>query len=278
MLGTRDPQIYRSRREGTFRYDIPLNPGLYELRLYFAETMYGDNNVAGGGETTRLFEIRLNGRTIESFFDVIADAGASTADIKIFKDVSPAADGMIHLEFLPNTNVPFLNAIAILPGMAGKIRPYRIAARDHGLTDREGKTWDPDHYARGGQLIARANSNVQNADPELFRSERFGNLTYSLPVAQNGKYTVNLYFAENWFGPGNPGGSGIDSRTFDILVNGVMLRKNFDILKEAGGTNRAVIISEHGVEANHQGKIVISLAPNHNYACINALEVIDESR
>jgi len=278
VLGTRDQQIYRNRREGTFRYDIPLKPGAYELRLYFAETMFGDNNPAGGGETTRLFEIRLNGKTLASYFDVIADAGASTADIKIFKDVSPAADGLIHLEFLPNTNVPFLNAIEILPGIPGKMRAYRIAARDHGLTDSEGKTWDPDHYGRGGQIIVRPNSNVQNADPELFRSERFGNLTYSLPVAQNGKYTVNLYFAENWFGPGNPGGSGVDSRTFDILVNGVMLRKNFDILKEAGGTNKAVVVSEHGVEANHQGKIVISLAPNHNYACINGLEVIDESR
>lgn len=278
VLGTRDQQIYRSRREGTFRYDIPMKPGLYELRLYFAETMFGDNNPAGGGETTRLFEIRLNGKTLASYFDVIADAGASTADIKVFKDVSPAVDGMIHIEFLPNTNVPFLNAIEILPGIPGKMRAYRIAARDHGLTDSEGKTWDPDHYARGGQLIARANSNVESADPELFRSERYGNLTYSLPVAQNGKYTVNLYFAENWFGPGNPGGGGIDSRTFDILVNGMMLRKNFDILKETRGTNRAVVVSEHGVEPNHQGKIVISLAPNHNYACINGLEVIDESR
>jgi hypothetical protein len=57
-----------------------------------------------------------------------------------------------------------------------------------------------------------------------------------------------------------------------------MLRKNFDIFKESGGTGRAAIVSERGIEPNHQGKIVISLAPNQNYACINALEVIDESR
>ena len=167
--------------------------------------MFGDNNAAGGGETTRLFQVRLNGRTVESYFDVIADAGgASTADIKVFRDVSPASDGQIHLEFLTDTNVPFLNAIDIQPGVAGVMRPYRIAARDHGLTDSQGRTWDPDHFARGGQLIVRHYANVQNADPELFRSERFGNITYSLPVAQAGRYTVNLYFAENWFGPGNP--------------------------------------------------------------------------
>jgi hypothetical protein len=279
IWGTRDQQIYRNRREGSFRYDIPLKPGVYELRLYFAETLFGENNAAGGGETTRLFQVRLNGKPVESLFDVIADAGSpSTADIKVFKDVSPAADGKVHLEFLPDTKSPFLNAIAIQPGIAGKIRPYRIAARDHGLTDAQGVNWDPDHYARGGQLIARLNSNVQNADPELFRSERFGNISYTLPVAQPGKYTVNLYFAENWFGEGNPGGGGVGNRTFDILVNGAQVKKNFDILKESGSINRAAIVTQRGVEPNHQGKIVISLVPVENYAAINALEVIDESK
>jgi len=278
ILGTRDQQIYRNRREGNFRYDIPLKPGLYELHLYFAETMYGENNVAGGGEAARLFEIRLNGKVLESFFDVIADAGSSTADIKVFTGVSPGPDGKIHLEFLPNTNTPFLNAIAILPGLQGRMRPYRIAARDRGLTDNQGRRWDPDHYARGGQIIARPNSNVPTPEPELFRSERFGNLTYSLPVAQTGKYTVSLYFSEAWFGPENPGGGGIGSRVFDILVNGVTLKKNFDIFRESGGANRALIVSARGVEPSHQGKIVISMIPNLNYACVNALEVIDESR
>jgi len=278
VLGTRDQQLYRNRREGQFRYDIPLKAGVYELRLYFAETMFGENNVAGGGETTRLFEIHINGKTVVNYFDVIADAGPSTADIKVYKDISPAPDGKLHLEFSPNTNPAFLNAIAIVPGVPGKMRPYRIVARDRGLKDNEGRQWEPDWYARGGQLISRPDSNVPGPDPELFRSERFGNLTYSIPVAPNGKYGVNLYFAENWFGPGNPGAGGAGSRTFDILLNGVMLRKNFDILKEAGGINKAVIVSEHGVEPNHQAKIVIAMPPSQNYACINALEVVDESK
>ena len=41
IWGTRDQQIYRNRREGNFSYDIPLKPGIYELRLYFAETLFG---------------------------------------------------------------------------------------------------------------------------------------------------------------------------------------------------------------------------------------------
>ncbi len=238
-----------------------------------------DFQVAGGAEIRALSAIDLAlWDLLGKHLDVIADAGPSTADIKVYKDVTPGPDNKIHLEFLSNNNQPFLNAIEILPGIPGKMRPYRVVAREHGLKDNEGRNWDPDRYARGGQLIQRPDSNIQNADPELFRSERFGNLTYSIPVPAQGRYSVNLYFSENWFGPGNPGGGGVGSRTFDILVNGVMVRKQFDILRESGANNRAAIVSLHSVEPNHQGKIVVSLSPIQNYACINALEVLDESR
>jgi hypothetical protein len=278
VLGTRDQQLYHSRREGQFRYDIPLNPGVHELRLYFAEMVFGDNNVAGGGETTRIFDVLMNGQPLLSQFDVIADAGADTADIKVFKDVGPASDGKLHLEFRQSNNLPFISAIAVVPGVPGKIRPIRIVARDRGLKDSQGRYWDPDRYARGGQIVARPDSNIESPEPDLYRSERFGNLTYTIPVPGQGRYGINLYFAENWFGPGNAGGGGIGSRIFDILINGVALRRNFDILKDAPGLNRPVIESIHGVEPSHQDKIVISLIPARNYACINALEVVDESK
>jgi Malectin domain len=278
VLGTRDQQLYHSRREGQFRYDIPLRPGVYELHLYFAEMVFGDNNAAGGGETTRIFDVFGNGRPLLSQFDVIAEAGADTADIKVFKDIAPASDGKLHLEFRQTNNLPFINAIAVVPGMAGKIRPIRIVARDRGLNDSQGRYWDPDRYARGGQIVARPDSNIEASEPDLYRSERFGNLTYTIPVAREGRYGVNLYFAENWFGPGNPGGGGVGSRIFDILINGVALRRNFDILKEARGLNKPVVSSVHGVEPNHQDKIVISLIPARNYSSINALEVVDESK
>src|SRR6266545_3322073 len=38
---TLDSEIYRVSRQGDFTYDIPLKPGVYELRLHFAETFFG---------------------------------------------------------------------------------------------------------------------------------------------------------------------------------------------------------------------------------------------
>jgi len=32
------------------------------MRLYFAEMVYGEDNVAGGGEATRVFQVLANNR------------------------------------------------------------------------------------------------------------------------------------------------------------------------------------------------------------------------
>jgi hypothetical protein len=38
---TQNPDFYRTSRQGQFSYAIPLKKGIYELRLHFAETVYG---------------------------------------------------------------------------------------------------------------------------------------------------------------------------------------------------------------------------------------------
>ena len=275
IFGTREPRIYQSRREGAFEYHIPLAPGVYELRLHFAETLYGENNVAGGGESSRVFNVHVNGRELLHEFDVINEAGPSTADVRAFKDISPAEDGKLHLRFEPYTNPPLLCAIEITPGLAGRFKPVRMIALDRAYTDKQGRVWEPDRYARGGQLVLRTKPVEDATDPELFRGERFGNLRYVVPVPP-GRYSVTFYAAEAWFGPGAPPGGGAGSRVFDILCNGTVLRHGFDIFKEARGAGRAVTFTAHGLEPDAQGKLNIALVPQRNYACVNAIEVLDE--
>ena len=277
ILGTREPRIYQSRREGEFAYDIPLAPGVYELRLHFAETLYGENNVAGGGESSRVFNIYINGAEALHEFDVINEAGASTADVRAFKDISPASDGKLHLRFEPFSNPPQLSAIEITPGVPGRILPVRMTALDRAYTDKQGRLWEPDRYARGGQLAIRSQPVEGATDPELFRGERFGNLRYVIPVPP-GRYGVTIHFAEAWFGPGAPPGGGVGSRVFDILCNGTVLRRGFDIFKEAHGPGRATTFTAHGLEPDSQGKLNLALVPIRNYASVNAIEVLDESK
>lgn len=277
IAGTRDPRLYRSRREGAFSYDIPLPPGVYELRLHFAETLYGEGNAAGGGETSRLFNVLANGAPILHELDIINDVGANTADTRVFKDIAPTADGKLHLEFQPVINTAIVSAIEITRGIPGKLVPIRMVSREHPYTDKQGRTWGADSFSQGGQLATRTEPVLNIEDPELLRGERYGNLTYVIP-APPGRYGVNLFFAEAWFGPGNFAGGGIGSRVFDILCNGVAIRRGFDIFKEARGSGRGIVVPLHGVEPDPQGKITVALRPVRNYASLNALEVIDESK
>jgi hypothetical protein len=273
--GTSDSVMYQNRREGDFEYDIPLRPGVYELHLHFAETVYGEHNPGGGGEASRLFLVDANDKRLLDYFDVISDAhGASIADERVFQDISPAADGKLHLRFTHRVRDAFVNAIEVVPGSRGRLRPIRIMMRGQAYTDKNGDLWTADRYYRGGQQIMRSQPSGTD-DPELYRGERFGNLSYVIPVAP-GTYSVTLKFSEGWFGPGKPGGGGVGSRRFDILGNSQILAHNFDIYKEAGGPERAVDRTFPHLHPNAQGKLLISMVPVDNYACVNAIEVIEE--
>jgi len=278
ISGTREARLYQSRRQGNFRYDIPLAAGVYELRLHFAETHFGEDNTAGfGGEGSRAFAVQINGKTVIERLDVMGEAGASAAHVKVFKDVSPAADGKLHLTFVPIVTVPFLNAIEITPGTPGRLRPIRIVAQPRALTDAAGNSWLPGRFATGGQMVKRTPEVAGTNEPQLYAGERFGNLTYTIDVPP-GAYAVTLFMAERWLGPGMPGGGGAGSRLFDILCNGVALVRNFDIFTRPRGSNRALVQTFHGIEPDHQGPIVLSLLPAKNFALLNALEVTDESK
>ncbi|KAK8989628.1 hypothetical protein V6N11_064046 [Hibiscus sabdariffa] len=80
--------------------------------------------------------------------------------------------------------------------------------------------------------------------PELYRSSRqsSGSLRYYGLGLENGLYTVNLFFAETGF-PDRTSQSwmSLTRRVFDVYIQGILQLKDFDISKEAGGVERAII-------------------------------------
>jgi hypothetical protein len=276
---TLDATIFRQSRAGEFTYDIPLKKGAYELRLYFAETEFGPTKFAGGGESSRIFAVEMNGRPLLEDFDIYASAGGSdVAYERVFKDATPASDGYLHLRFRPTSReIPVLSAIEILPGIPGKLRPIRLVAREDSYTDHEGRLWSPDCYFMRGRFGQHTGSVQNTSDPDLYTAERFGNFDYAIPVAA-GKYAVTLRFAETYFGALNSGLGAKDARVFDVFCNGVTLLRNFDIFKEADGASRALDKTFYGLEPDAHGLLRLSFAPSRNYAMVNAIEVVDESR
>ncbi len=277
IVGVSDATLYRTARRGDFRYDIPLEPGVYEIHLLFAETVFGKGNRTNNGEASRIFHLDINGRRTLSDFDILAEAGsAGTPADRVFKDIQPAADGKLHLRFTSVADMASLNGIEILPGTPGRLRPIRIAAGGRSFTDRAGRRWDADRFFIGGRPSARPVPLAGAPDPELYRNERWGHFSYSIPVAAGDRYTATLKFADTHSRDTKAADGTLDARVFDVYCNGVALLRGFDAFRESGGHNVPVDRTFPGLRPNAQGRLVFSFVPVKEYAAVRAIEILDE--
>lgn len=200
---TFDGELFRSGREGQFVYEIPLAPGTYELHLYFAETGVASESLRG-------VSMAINSVPV-STVDIASDAGGvATATVKIFKNISPAKDGALHLTFL-GTGPSFLNALEIVPGIPDKMRPIRLTARDSVYRDRLGQVWMPDESSSGGRRSTTTARIEGTADPGLYQTDRVGHFSYSIPVVEGSRYTLRLYFADPGSLNRTPGSGAVSS-------------------------------------------------------------------
>lgn len=277
VFGGADPFLFQQRREGDFAYRIPVPPGRYRLHLYFAEPQFGQGSLAGGGEGTRIFDVRLNGERLLTNLDVLSDAGDTNVAVeRIFDGVSPADDGRLHLSFEAVTRgLPVLNAIAVVPAPTPGMPPVRIRAHaSTSYVDESGRFWGADRYFVRGQSLPRT-ENVEAEIPSLHRGERYGNFSYAIPVLP-GRYTATLRFSEQWFGSNAPLEPGIGRRLFDVLCNGRLLIERLDIFAATGGPRRELVKVFHGLRPDAQNRLVFSFRPILNYAVLNALEIVQE--
>ena len=276
------PDPSQPASQGSFSYDIPVPSGVYELRLYFADPAKRSTglDIREGGEDLRHFTVNLNGRPLLSDFDSIADGGFASVDVRAFKDVVPAADGKVHIEFVSGyLQRSFVNALELTPGTPGKLMPIRLCAHRSSFTDASGTLWSGDNFFINGRLLSSRTPTSEPGFPALYSEERYGNFSYAIPVPP-GSYTVKLHFAETFFPMSSQAmlchGSGC--RVFDVTCNGVALLSDFDVLQTAGGAFRPVVRTFHGLRPNGQGKLLLSFSPSVNYAEVRAIEVIDEAQ
>jgi hypothetical protein len=193
---------------------------------------------------------------------------------RVFKDISPAADGAVHIQLGTPGGSALLDALEIVPSAPGRIRPIRIVTQESPITDADGRVWSADEYFCGGTLVLRQNSIFAPGQSALYEGERYGNFSYRIPLAP-GTYRLNLHFAETWFGTPESGLPASGSRLFNVFANRVALLRNFEISKEAGGVKRSVDKVFEGLEPNAQGILLLEFVPLKNYAEVNAIEVVE---
>lgn len=265
ILGTEDGPLFQYGRRGVFQCNYPVPPGTYEVHLLFAETSQLQ-------EASRNVAFTINGGPVQNL-DVMDDAGGDdVATTKIYTDVRPDNDGMIHVAF--TTPESFVNAIEISPGNPDHMLPVRIVVGHTPYRDAEGNLWLSDRYYSGGRLSRFGGELPRMSNSAIYEWHRFGHFHYIIPVATSEKYTLRLHFLEHWFGVQNGGTGGAGSRIFDVSCNGSMLLKDFDIYREAG-PEPLVKIFPH-IQPTAQGKIELYFTPVVNYPSISAIEILPE--
>jgi hypothetical protein len=271
IRGTSRPFLFANWRTGEFGYNIPVAPGTYEMRLFFLSPQrLGDEKLAG-------FNVALNGKNLLEAYDIGLSAnGTDVADEQVVRDVTPGDDGYVRLWFSNLNGSPLLNALELVPGIPGKLKPIRILTQPTSFVDHNGDRWRADDYYQNGFHSTERRKVSGTEDPELFGAERFGHFSYAIPVDRRGRYKVVLHFAEFYYGPQLPGGGGVGSRVFHVFCNGQSLLRNFDVYQEAGSL-RVVTKTFSNIEPSAQGKINLTFEPVVHHATVSGIEVLDES-
>ncbi len=265
-----DQTLYQHGRQGSdFRYVIPAQPGLYTLRVKFAEPEYE-------WFFSRPFNLSINGREVMHNADVCQSArGWRKAHERVFRYVVPNAAGTIDIRFTSGwepgkqTDKALVQAIEVLPEQGPAIRLDCGANRP--FIDWHGFLWNADPGNKESNAI-RSEASVSQASPtlhdqEIYRTALSGNrLHHSLSVP-NGLYTVHLKFAELWLKePGH--------RPMDIEINGRMVREKWDPATAAGQVNMAADFRVEDVTPDVNGRITITLtATGANAAILQGIEV-----
>ena len=114
LAGTDTPWLFASGASGLSKAEVPLlNPGdaaqTYQVRLSFAAP-------AGDQPGQRVFDVKLQGKTVAAGLDIAAKAGAAqTAHVETFENIA-VTDNLV-LELVPaqaDGPLPVLNALEIL--------------------------------------------------------------------------------------------------------------------------------------------------------------------
>lgn len=95
-----------------FSYKIPVENGIYSVRLYWAEVYWGVHpNGIPGGVGSRIFSVTMEGQPIITDIDLFAELGGATADSRMY-DIE-VTDGELTITFQSTVDRPKISGLEI---------------------------------------------------------------------------------------------------------------------------------------------------------------------
>ncbi len=252
ITGTSDPALYQSERYGNFSYNIPLANGNYTVTLKFAEIYW----TAAG---KRVFNVSMQGTQVISNLDIYSKAGKNAAyDVTIPVSVT---NGILNIAFTTVVDNAKVSAIVVTPPATSTSFADNAGGGQY-TSPSSGIVYQADTDYSGGTAASTTAAITGTPDPTLYQSERYGNFSYNIPLA-NGNYNVTLKFAEIYW-------TAAGKRVFNVSMQGTKVISNLDIYSKAG-KNAAYDVTIPVSVTN--GMLNISFTSVTDYAKVSAIGV-----
>jgi Malectin domain/Fibronectin type III domain len=103
---------------------------------------------------------------------------------------------------------------------------FAVHAGGDAYTDASDLKYQADTRFSGGDTYTTSAAIAGTMDDALYQSERYGNFSYTIPVA-NGDYVVTLKFAEIYW-------TRVGQRVFNVFIGQEPVLRNFDIVARVG--------------------------------------------
>ncbi|MBC7913374.1 MAG: hypothetical protein H7Y07_04550 [Pyrinomonadaceae bacterium] len=145
------------------------------------------------------------------------------------------------------------------------VNPLVFAVNSGGtaFTASNGIVYSEDKNFTGGTIFTTTNAIDNTADDMLYRSERFGDFGYSIPVS-NGTYEITFKFAEIYH-------KSIAKRQFDILAENTAIVSDLDLFSSAGMNTAYDVVKTVAVT---DGTLNIAFRTDIDNAKVSAFHVI----
>lgn len=273
MPTEQDQPIYQAGRHGRdFSYAIPLKPGLYSVRLKFAEPEHE-------WSFERPINVDINGHRVLSDYDICAAAkGWRKAHERTFRNLVPNDKGQLVLHFtagyMPVAGAKteaMVQAIEVLPEVSAQ--PQRIdVGSPTPFIDWAGAVWEGDKEITEANSFIQSSHPVRQASPTLYdqalyqtacAGQKIGMSVKALP----GHYTVHLKFAELWINK-------LGERPMDIEINGKRFWHDWDPASSAEMIGMASDLRADGITPDSKGRINVTItATGKNDAILQGIEI-----
>lgn len=264
IAGTLDDTLYQTETwsRNRFQYEIPVNNGVYRVKLHFAEIY--EKIIA---QDQRVFDVQLEGSTVLADFDIFSETGSQYhAYTKEF--FVAVTDGALSLSTSSQVQSPQISAFEIWTTAyqsTPDVPVWAINAGGQDYTSLQGIYYSEDNFDVGRQSVITA-AIANTSDDALYQTEAwgFGSFTYELPVS-SGKYRVKLHFAEIYNDISDSG-----ERVFDVSLEGQKVLSSLDIYAEVGF--RTALIKEFEISVN-DGGLTLNAQSSKQNPQISAIEV-----